>query len=339
VSIISTFFYLDMKKILVIQTASIGDVILMTSLLEKLHSTYENAQLDVLIKKGNETLFAFHPYISNVIIWNKKENKYKNLLSVINRVRSNKYDMVFNLQRFFSSGLITVLSKSKQTVGFKKNPLSLFFSKRVEHNIGKQGVHEVQRNMKLLEGFCDKEILRPKLYPSKTDYAKMSEYKLEPYYTLSPSSLWQTKRLQLDKWVEVFKNMDKNSSLYLLGAKEDYKDCEWIRKELKNYNCVNLAGKLTFLQSAALMKDAKMNFVNDSSPLHLCSAMNAKVTAVFCSTVPEFGFTPLSDDKLIVETKEKLSCRPCGLHGKKTCKEGNFLCSNTIDTTLLINRL
>jgi ADP-heptose:LPS heptosyltransferase len=44
------------------------------------------------------------------------------------------------------------------------------------------------------------------------------------------------------------------------------------------------------------MKGAKMNYVNDSGPLHLASAMNAPITAFFCSTVPEFGFGPLSEN-------------------------------------------
>ena len=50
-----------------------------------------------------------------------------------------------------------------------------------------------------------------------------------------------------------------------------------------------------------LIKDAWMNFTNDSAPLHLASAMNAPVTVIYCSTVPRFGFGPLSDDSKIVE--------------------------------------
>lgn len=70
-----------------------------------------------------------------------------------------------------------------------------------------------------------------------------------------------------------------------------------------------------------------MNYVNDSAPLHLASAVNAPVTAVFCSTVPAFGFTPLSDFSKIVETKHELDCRPCGLHGFHACPKGHFKCA------------
>ena len=74
-----------------------------------------------------------------------------------------------------------------------------------------------------------------------------------------------------------------------------------------------------------------MNYVNDSAPLHIASAMNAPVTVYFCSTEPSFGFGPLSDNKTIVEVKEKLNCRPCGLHGKESCPKGHFNCGLKIE--------
>jgi heptosyltransferase-2 len=46
--------------------------------------------------------------------------------------------------------------------------------------------------------------------------------------------------------------------------------------------------------------------------------------------VPEYGFTPLSDESKIVEVKQQLNCRPCGLHGYKKCPEGHFKCGNDI---------
>ncbi|MDZ7647918.1 MAG: glycosyltransferase family 9 protein [Cytophagales bacterium] len=110
-----------------------------------------------------------------------------------------------------------------------------------------------------------------------------------------------------------------------MGAPTDKDVCEAIRNTTANDRVYNLAGKLSFLESAALMKDASMNYVNDSAPMHLASAMNAPVTAIFCSTVPAFGFGPLFSDKsVIIETNEKLTCRPCGLHGYRALPSKAF---------------
>jgi ADP-heptose:LPS heptosyltransferase len=58
--------------------------------------------------------------------------------------------------------------------------------------------------------------------------------------------------------------------------------------------------------------------------------VNTPVTAVYCSTLPSFGFGPLSDKSNIVELKDKLPCRPCGLHGRKACPLKHFDCAMKI---------
>jgi len=70
--------------------------------------------------------------------------------------------------------------------------------------------------------------------------------------------------------------------------------------------------------------------------MHMASAMNAKTTAVFCSTIPDFGFGPLANHSKVVETEEDLDCRPCGLHGYNKCPKGHFKCAYTIKTEQLI---
>jgi heptosyltransferase-2 len=87
------------------------------------------------------------------------------------------------------------------------------------------------------------------------------------------------------------------------------------------------------------MKDAAMNFVNDSAPQHFASAMNAPVTSIFCSTVPAFGFGPLSDDSVVIETDVPLDCKPCGLHGFRACPKDHFKCALTIKKEKLLARI
>jgi heptosyltransferase-2 len=84
------------------------------------------------------------------------------------------------------------------------------------------------------------------------------------------------------------------------------------------------------------MRSAVLNYVNDSAPMHLCSAVDAPVCAVFCSTVPAFGFGPLSTFSRVVEHPGPLACRPCGLHGHARCPLGHFRCAREIETTQLL---
>ncbi len=132
-------------RFLIIQTAFIGDVILATALLEQLHLAFPDAVLDVLVRKGNEGLLANHPFLNEVLIWHKKETKYRDLWRLLRTIRARKYDAVLNLQRYGTMGLLTALSGAKTTVGFDKNPFSRLFTHQVEHRF-EPGVHEVDRN-------------------------------------------------------------------------------------------------------------------------------------------------------------------------------------------------
>ncbi len=317
------------KKILVIQTAFIGDAILATSVLEKLHERFPNAQIDYLIRKGNESLFKEHPFIHKLYVWNKKGNKYKNLLKILTEIRKEEYLYVFNLQRYFSTGVLTVFSGATAKIGFDKNPLSRYFTRKFKHDM-KSGKHEIERNHQLIQSITDANPAMPRLYPSRNQFKKVEKYKKSAYVCISPASVWFTKQLPAKNWIELIKALEKDYKIYLLGGPDDKNLCEKIRLDAESPKTFNLAGKLSLLESAALMKDAVMNYTNDSAPMHLASSMNAPVTAVYCSTIPNFGFGPLSDDSFIVETGKELSCRPCGLHGRRSCPQKHFECAHSI---------
>lgn len=320
------------RRILVIQTAFIGDVILATALLENLHQGLPDAQIDFLVRKGNEGLFDNHPYLSNVLIWKKKEGKFKSLWQLLKQIRQTEYDWVINLQRFAGTGMLTAFSKAPKTTGFDKNPLSFLFTNKFPHKI-ENGVHEVARNYELVKNEISGAHLKPRLYPASGDYDFVKPYQSKPYLCVAPASVWFTKQYPADGWIRLINQLTGQYQVLLLGGPGDHDLADTIQNQVSSKeNVQNLCGKLSFLQSAALMQSSVMNFVNDSAPMHISSAVNASVTAVYCSTVPEFGFGPLSDDAHIVEVLEKLTCRPCGLHGHKTCPEGHFKCAVDIKT-------
>jgi len=327
-----------MKHILIIQTAFIGDVILSTPVIEKLHAAFPEANIDFLLRKGNEDLLKGHPKINKLFILDKKQKKFRNVLKLVKELRKTKYDRIINLQRFFTTGLITTLAKTGFRAGYRKNPLSLFYNKKATHDIG-NGKHEISRNLTVINDLVDDSLVRPAIYPTKEDYRKIQPFKKEKYICIAPTSVWYTKQFPPEKWIALLNKLPASSSVRLLGGPDDYIACQEILEAGKHPNILNLAGKISLKQTAALMEGAAMNYVNDSAPLHLASAMNAHVTAIFCSTVPRFGFFPVSDHSTVIETEETLDCRPCGLHGYRACPQEHFKCALTISTDRLLESL
>ncbi|MBF9238363.1 glycosyltransferase family 9 protein [Hymenobacter sp. BT683] len=325
---------------LLIQTAFIGDVILMTALLEYLHRAEPATPVDVLVRRGNEGLLAGHPHVRNVLIWDKKHRKYAALWELLLQIRATRYGRVVTLQRFASTGFLTAFSRAPERIGFAKNPLSRFFTRREPHTIG-DGTHEVTRNLRLLApaltGSKAEPTELPRLYPSAADEAAAAPFVAAGHYMcLAPTSVWFTKQYPEEKWLELLAVLPAHLRIYLLGGPPDVAACERLAAASSREGVTNLAGKLSLLASAALMRGAVMNYVNDSAPMHLCSAVGAPVTAIFCSTVPEFGFGPLAPVSFVVQTKEALPCKPCGLHGHGACPLGHFRCAHTIEVTQLL---
>lgn len=304
----------------------------MTPIISELNRIYPDSKIDVVVRKGNESLLANNPKINHLFIWDKKGGKYKNLLSTIKTIRKHKYDEVITLQRYANAGLMTYFAKAKSRIGFNRNSFSWMYSKKVPHSL-LEGKHEVERNLQTIAHHGAEKLIRPELFPSVEDYSKIKVYQTEKYYCLAPASVWETKKLPTHKWIELIEQLLPLGQVLLLGGPDDKELCENLIKQ-STTQVQNLAGKLSLLESAALMEGATMNFVNDSGPLHIASAMNAPTRAFFCSTVPQFGFGPLAENANIIETKKELDCRPCTFHGKKKCPLGHYNCGNTIDVSL-----
>ena len=335
-----------MKRFLIIQTAFLGDAVLVTSIVEKLHAFFPDAAIDLVVRNGNDGLFDGHPFLRKLHVWDKRTGKTRDLFRLIGELRNVEYDHIINAQRFFSTGLMTVLARGKEKIGYDKNPLSFLFSKTVKHIIG-DGRHEVDRLNALIEHLTDGSRPMPQLHPPNKAHGEVHDFIFTwedhgthtwsfmdlQYVCIAPASVWFTKQWPEANWVELIKSLPADLLIYLIGAPGDGPLCDRIAKAAGRGNV--LAGKLSLLGTAELMHRAMMNYVNDSAPLHIASAMNAPVTAIFCSTVPAFGFGPLRENGRVVETTEKLDCRPCGLHGYAACPKGHFKCALAIDVRQL----
>ena len=326
--------------ILIIQTAFIGDTILASHFARAVKDQYPNAKIHFFLRKGNESVIQGLSSVEKVWVWDKQGGKTKNLIKLILGLREIRFDMVFNLHRHFNSGLVSALMKSPFKAGFQQNPLSFFYTHKVNHLIPHKtlsGVwHEVQRNLQLLQKALptlvigdNSKIYKPELPLMEKHFTKVASYISQDYFVIAPASVWFTKAWSEHKYRELTLELAKLGKVFFIGAPTDKELCDRIREGISSTE--NLCGPLNLLDSAALMKNAKRVFVNDSAPLHLASCVNAKTTAIFCSTVQEFGYTPLADDSIVVDMGNNLSCRPCGLHGYKSCPLDHFKCAEEIE--------
>ena len=318
------------SKVLIIQTAFLGDAVLITSLLEKIRIESPETAIHLLVRKGNESIFQAYSHTSLERVWTyDKSNKRVSWLDLRTNLKQESFDKVFVVQRFFGMGLLSLMIGAKQVFGFAKNPLSWFFTKAYPHPFG-NGIHEVERNTALLSDWLGEKVYKPFLNPSQVPAPAKN------YICISPGSVWETKRLPIQKWIDFIHLLPRDQAVVLMGSPNEKHLSDEIEHACLGWPIFNETGKHALLASTSIFAQSKGNFVNDSGPMHLSSAVNVPTVALFCSTIPDFGFGPLADQSQVIEVSEKLDCRPCGDHGKKNCPLGHYACGNHISTQKML---
>lgn len=320
------------RSILFVQTAFIGDAILATAMIESWHAAHPKDHLHLVVRSGNKSLFQGHPFLSGLHVWEKSKNpfgRYRNLVTLGLELRGIGFDVLVTPHRHASSGILALLSGAQTCSGFSSHPMSWLFAHSEEHAWG-NGEHEIERNHRLLAPWVESEAPRnPKLYPPNN--VGVSEAEGE-FGIAAPASQWATKKWPLDRWIawldaEAIQSPDRR--IVLIGGPADVEELREIARQ-SSHDRLEIRTDLSLLESAGWMKAARWVVTNDSGPMHMASAVNAPTVAIFCSTVPSFGFGPLSSLSVVVEKKEELVCRPCGMHGKRACPLGHFQCGTGI---------
>lgn len=333
------------KRILIIQTAFLGDVILTLPLLQLLKKNYPSTEIDFLCIPATSQLLKNNPYVNHVIVYDKRNSGAAGFKELVFQLRKKKYDVIISPHRSFRSALISLLSSAKKSISYDRSSLSFLYDETVDY---KSNIHEIQRNLSLLKplGVFESNIIKPELYPGKEESASVDNFLSDSnikssnrFICIAPGSVWFTKRFPKEKFVKLCDLLsDSDLSVILTGGESDKDISDYILKNTVNKNIFYSTGKLSVLESAELIRRSALLVTNDSAPLHIANAMGTDVIAIFGATIPGFGFFPFGDKDVIIETKG-LSCRPCSIHGGNECPLKNFKCMFDIDERKIIDSI
>jgi heptosyltransferase-2 len=131
-----------------------------------------------------------------------------------------------------------------------------------------------------------------------------------------PSAAWEMKRWPLNHWKSLASLIDKN--IIILGGKEDASFCEEI-KEIAPQRIQNLAGKLSLIESCAVVQQAHLIISADTGLLHVADVFGKKALSLMGPTA--FGFTTHANIKTL---EIDLSCRPCTKDGRGNCHQATY---------------
>lgn len=328
-------------KILIIQTAFLGDVILTIPLIRSLKKNLPESLIHILLRPEGKDVYVHDPDIERIIVYDKKASQKGifNLVRIINSIRENKYDLIISPHRSARSSVISYFSKSTKRIGFDKNALSFLYNIKVNYDTN---LHEVGRNLSLLKPLFpagEKNVLN--IYNSGDDkenaFSLISKHFSEndKIVGIAPGSEWNTKRWLPENFNEIINLCSKDDiKVILFGSEKDTGICNKINS---GNNVLNVCGKVSINEASELMKFCKVLLCNDTGAMHIAAASGVKIVVIYGPTVPEFGFYPYGVEHKILQ--KDLYCRPCHIHGGKKCMEKHFRCMKEIKPEMVFKEL
>ncbi|WP_457642009.1 lipopolysaccharide heptosyltransferase II [Persephonella sp.] len=327
-------------RIVIWQTAFLGDLILTTPLIRSLKNIFPESEVTLISKSFGREVFKDNPYLDELIVFDKKR---MSTLSLIKKLRKKQFDMAISPHRSHRASYSLFLAGIKRRIGFDKAGFSFLYTETVPHRF--DGIHEIDRNLsllKVLDEYDEKKIYRfPEIFLNSDEDSFFEKFNLKnkEYILVAPGSKWETKRWTVEGFTAVVENLLKNGeTVVLFGGNEDREITAKMLTNLRSdKKLLDLVGKTTLRESFSIVKHAKALVSNDSAPVHMAVAFNIPVVDIYGPTVTSFGFYPYRNG-VVVET-EGLSCRPCGLHGHRKCPTGTFECMKNISPKMVLNAL
>ena len=324
------------NRILIVQTAFIGDVIIITPLIKATKILYPNALLDVMVIPQTAGVLENNPNINRIILFDKRKNKIVSFLKTLLLLKKNRYDIAITPHSSVTTALLLKYAKIKVRIGYNRWSAAKYLTHKVPHH---DGIHKTIKNLSLLSVFSDKIFSnQTELFPSETMLKKADNLLLElkaktnKLIAIAPGSVWFTKKWPTEYYKLLAKQLvENNFGIVLIGSKDEKEICDEV---LPKINGINLAGELSLLESAAVIKKCNLMICNDSGALHIANAMETDVFAFFGPTIQSIGYFPFRKNDFVFE--REMECRPCGSHGGKSChlKHHNCLTKIKADSVL-----
>lgn len=328
-------------NVLVLRYSSLGDVVLTLPFLDALREAMPGIRISYAVKAAYAPLVRHHPAVAEVL-----ELAPFGFPAHLLEVCSRSFDMVFDLHGSLRSRLACALLAGVPV--FRVDKEGARRRALAAGKGGREASHAVQRALRTLSDAGLPVPARPLL---SMPLAPESRAFLEGFLKtngihpasqvlgVAPGARWATKRWFPERFAEAAARIVEKRKCRLLwfGGPAERALIEGIQAAMRlpeGQRGLNLAGRLTLGQTAAVIGRCDVFLTNDSGLMHLAAARGCRVVALFGSTAPSLGFAPWTPHATVVEDPS-LPCRPCHVHGRRRCPLGHFQCMGNLTTDLV----
>jgi heptosyltransferase-2 len=323
----------SIKRVLVIQTAYLGDLIWTTPLIQTLGRALPCGKIDILTIPQNYGLLEGLPEVGEIIYYDKRSRlgQLPENYRLLRLLQSKKYQLTVSAHLSLRSALIARASRAGIRLGLAGSAAPRLYTHLAPTD---ERQHFVERYLALAQALGIKNLTAElRLIPSpqaRAESARLLEpIKAKGLLAVFPGSVWATKRYPAEKMASAAQAAAGHLGwgVVLLGSRADVKSAKEVEKRLQ-MPFIDLSGKTSLSQLKGVVASCDVCLANDSGGLHLATALGIPVVAIYGPTHPRQGIGPWRGKSISICAK--VPCSPCSAHGSKTCPRGDMLCMETI---------
>jgi heptosyltransferase III len=309
----------SVKRILLIRTDRIGDVVLSMPMLPELRKHFPSAKITMMVRPYTEELVKNHPDVNDVMLWN--ENDQKSIVQMVSRLTERHFDIAILPYPRFNLALMIFLARIQFRVGTGYRWYSFLLNKKVYEHRKDARKHEVEYNLDLLRAIGIDKVGIPHFDFEISDVAmKKVDSMLEDddvtekgFIILHAGSGGSARDWPMEKFSQLGNviQSELQMKVVLTGGLNEIHLVGSVEHQMKT-KPLNYTGKFSLQELGALCKRAAVFVSNSTGPLHIASIVGTPVIAFYppiiqCSPARWGPYT----EKKIVFTSDSKKCDLC----------------------------
>ncbi|MCX5706298.1 MAG: lipopolysaccharide heptosyltransferase II [Candidatus Omnitrophica bacterium] len=327
------------KRILIVRTDRIGDLLLSTPVIKAMRQAYPNAYITMMVSPYTKEIVEGNPYLDEVITYDKdeKHKSWARSVRFARNLKKKRFDLSIILHPTNRAHLIAYLAGIRKRVGYDRK-MGFLLTDRIKYTKQRGEKHELEYNLDLLRYLNIEAGDKGLFIPIKDESEKWVDnlfrqegIRVEDKLLIihpgasCPSRIWpaQNYAAVADKLSQRY-----GFKIFILAGPQllDSKAAEDVIKYMRS-PAVNLARKTSLSQATSLIKRCKLLISADTGPVHIATAVGTPQVVIFGRNQP--GLSPLrwgptSEKHRILH--KTVGCIECLAHN---CQK-QFACLNAI---------
>ena len=284
---------MSVESICILRLSAIGDVTHVLPVIHRLRQSRPDAKITWIIGKLEYQLVSGLEDIAFIVF--DKSRGLQEYLDLRKTLRGRRFDILLHMQVALRANLLSLLISADRKIGYdrkrSKDLHGLFINQRIAEHPD-QHVLDVLRSFLQPLGinpFKNAPVWHIPLSDADRNFAEKHVDADRPTLIISPVSSHPSRDWLPDRYAAVADHAIQTLGFQVIfNSGPTQREKVFVQKIVAGmqYQAINLAGKTTLKESAAILGAADLLLAPDTGPVHIANAMGTRVIGLYAASNP-----------------------------------------------------